>query len=479
MGFSSSSETSSDENHNQRPSQASVISLVVIISLTRIGHGLFMSLSGPTLLYLVDNVNGTVSQVSAMFTGRSAGFFVGTILFGLVKKRWPKYKPLTTIAVQIVIAGVLVLIVPWLTNLALLIVDTTIIGLMFGFFDAGLQSIYLQLWGEKGSRPYLQSFHFFFGVGAFLAPIISAPFLEMADQVSDDDTCPGTVDGVSVTTVSYNDTSSPTSPSPYEGLNPVSWTYIISGAYTIVIGVIMFVSAVLRIEDKIKTNHEASAESRREEPIRDVVWLFIPIMIYYFMAASVETVYQSYIYSIALCSGLQFSIRDATTLNTLFWIGFMVGRGSGIFYAKYFTPKTIIIFDLITTTLALIIMSIFGSYIAIVPWAVSIFYGLTVATLYSSGISWTSNVTNVSSTYILIFGAGNTVGVMTMSPLAGALFDMSPFNVIYHILAMSICNDLVFLWMMWIGRRHVKKLNISESKLNLAEDSEKNLKTRL
>lgn len=56
-----------------------------------------MSLSGPTLLYLVDNVNGTVSQVSAMFTGRSAGFFVGTILFGLVKKRWPKYKPLTTI----------------------------------------------------------------------------------------------------------------------------------------------------------------------------------------------------------------------------------------------------------------------------------------------------------------------------------------------------------------------------------------------
>ena len=32
--------------------------------------------------------------------------------------------------------------------------------------------MYLNLWGEKDSRPYLQSFHFAFGIGAVLAPII-------------------------------------------------------------------------------------------------------------------------------------------------------------------------------------------------------------------------------------------------------------------------------------------------------------------
>ena len=36
----------------------------------------------------------------------------------------------------------------------------------------GSQSMYLNLWGEKESRPYLQSFHFAFGIGAVLAPII-------------------------------------------------------------------------------------------------------------------------------------------------------------------------------------------------------------------------------------------------------------------------------------------------------------------
>ena len=46
------------------------------------------------------------------------------------------------------------------------------------------------------------------------------------------------------------------------------------------------------------------------------------------------------------------------------------------------------------------------------------------------GISWTSQITNVSGTYILVFGAGETIGTMAMLPLGGALFDLSPFYVV-------------------------------------------------
>ena len=60
-------------------------------------QGIFFSLSGPTLLYLTENVNATVGQVSSMFTGRSAGFFVGTIIFGIIKNRYKTHKPLTVI----------------------------------------------------------------------------------------------------------------------------------------------------------------------------------------------------------------------------------------------------------------------------------------------------------------------------------------------------------------------------------------------
>ena len=60
-------------------------------------QGIFFSLSGPTLLYLADNVNATVTQVSSMFTGRSVGFFVGNIIFGVIKNRYKNHKPLTII----------------------------------------------------------------------------------------------------------------------------------------------------------------------------------------------------------------------------------------------------------------------------------------------------------------------------------------------------------------------------------------------
>ena len=206
-------------------------------------------------------------------------------------------------------------------------------------------------------------------------------------------------------------TGEPTTIPPYEGLNPVAWTYIMSGGFTIVIGGVVLACALLRIEDKVRTNHGSTAEQRKEEPLRDVAVFFIPVALFFFTCASMEVVYQSYVYSIALCSGLSFSVScckllcrrsygilqcknallnndlhevvltnlftikefffradickrayrqiiikvtDAATLNTLFWVGFTVGRGSGIIYANFFTPTTIIIADLIGTTTAMV-----------------------------------------------------------------------------------------------------------------------------
>ena len=66
-------------------------------------------------------------------------------------------------------------------------------GLFAGFLDAGIQAILLQVWGPTKSRPLIQSFHFMYTIGAFLAPIIIAPFLEKANEDgSVEAPCPGT-----------------------------------------------------------------------------------------------------------------------------------------------------------------------------------------------------------------------------------------------------------------------------------------------
>ena len=66
-------------------------------------------------------------------------------------------------------------------------------GLFAGFLDAGIQAILLQVWGPTKSRPLIQSFHFMYTIGAFLAPIIIAPFIEKANEDgSVEAPCPGT-----------------------------------------------------------------------------------------------------------------------------------------------------------------------------------------------------------------------------------------------------------------------------------------------
>jgi len=49
-------------------------------------------MSGPTLLYLADNVGATVGQVSLTFTGRSIGLFVGSLAYGFIMNKFKNFK---------------------------------------------------------------------------------------------------------------------------------------------------------------------------------------------------------------------------------------------------------------------------------------------------------------------------------------------------------------------------------------------------
>ena len=67
------------------------------------------------------------------------------------------------------------------------------------------------------------------------------------------------------------------------------------------------------IEGKISGGQAASSQAGKnamddEEPLRDVLWLFTAVVFFYFAIASVEGVFQSYIYTVALCSRLNFSV---------------------------------------------------------------------------------------------------------------------------------------------------------------------------
>ncbi|XP_021924105.1 uncharacterized protein LOC110831913 isoform X2 [Zootermopsis nevadensis] len=63
------------------------------------------------------------------------------------------------------------------------------LGMTMGFLDTGGNVLCLDLWG-RNSGPFMQALHFSFGLGAFVAPLLAAPFLQPSTttvpfQVSD------------------------------------------------------------------------------------------------------------------------------------------------------------------------------------------------------------------------------------------------------------------------------------------------------
>lgn len=55
-------------------------------------------------------------------------------------------------------------------------------------------------------------------------------------------------------------------------------------------------------------NNGLPSEERQEEPLKDLVWVFLGVAAYYFFVVTVASVPYYFTYSIALCSRLEFTV---------------------------------------------------------------------------------------------------------------------------------------------------------------------------
>lgn len=142
---------------------------------------------------------------------------------------------------------------------------------------------------------------------------VATPFLEMADAQSDiENTCPSTNFELFYNSTDPLTTKSTYQTADYKEFNPIGWTYIMSGIFTTFTGLSMIFLDVFKVDKRIektkkKTVNEELSESS-EEPFKDVVWFFLPVLAFFFVVTSLELLFQSYIYSISLCSNLGFTV---------------------------------------------------------------------------------------------------------------------------------------------------------------------------
>src|SRR5512137_2325336 len=137
--------------------------------------GLSIGLVGPTLPSLANQTQTLVGDLGAVFTASAVGALLGTLLGSRVFDRVRGHRAL---GIAQLASAALIALYPVMPSAWLLLIVVVGKGLTDGFINTGANTLLVWTHKEKSS-PYMNALHFFFGLGAFLAPILVAQVIEI------------------------------------------------------------------------------------------------------------------------------------------------------------------------------------------------------------------------------------------------------------------------------------------------------------
>ena len=357
--------------------------------------GLTYAPLGPTLTNLANHTSVALDQISIIFSARGFGYLVGSVVGGRLYDSM-RGNPIV-IGTMILMAAMLAL-TPLISSLWLLVIVIFFLGAFQGTLDVGGNTLLVWVHGEDVS-PFMNAMHFFFGVGAFLSPIIVAQVLANSDQVH--------------------------------------WAF-----WSLSLLVLPVVLVMLGLPSPDSPNHQVEDEPAKGEanpqrnpgnPKPQNHRLVLPlIVLFFFMYVGAESGTSGWIATYAKAMG----IGDATLaayLTSAFWIAITAGRLLSIPLAAHMTPKGVLLLDLIGAVLSIGVPALWPRS-SIAVWAGTIGVGLFMASMFPTMVSFAERRLTVTGRVTSWYFVGGSLGGMTLPWVIGQLFEsFGPRIMIYGI----------------------------------------------
>jgi MFS transporter, FHS family, Na+ dependent glucose transporter 1 len=362
--------------------------------------GLGLGMAGPTLPSLADQTHTLLSEMGLVFLVGSLGYTLGTMISGPAFERLPSHR-LLGIA-QILVAGLIALI-PIVSRLELLLGVLLLKGIADGVINAGSNTLLIWTHREKVG-PYLNALHFFFGLGAFLAPFLVAQLLGLAGGYR--------------------------------------WAFWGVSLFAILAGL-----RVLLISETPRPPQTQSQVEAEVTPSRAHYPLVIVAALFLFFYVGAELAFGGWIYTYAITLKLA-DAAGAAYLNSGFWLSFTVGRLLSIPLAIRFKPTQVI------GVASLGGLAFLGLLISFpnsrnVLWIAVVALGFFMAPLWASGFNLASQSLNLTarlSSFILL---GDSFGGMVLPWLVGRVLGIiGPAALAYLVLGSLACNLVAFIGML-------------------------------
>lgn len=143
-----------------------------------LGIGIALATPGPTLSALAEQMDVSLLEVASLFSFRAGGYVAGGLAGDTLLKAAPSMSFAFFGPMAIASAGALAM--PSVTSLAVACGLFVFQGVSMGMLDTVGNVVIMNLWaGSKYQNAFVHAFHFFFGLGAALAPAAVGCLLEM------------------------------------------------------------------------------------------------------------------------------------------------------------------------------------------------------------------------------------------------------------------------------------------------------------
>lgn len=369
-----------------------------------VAFGLSSASMGPTLPGLAENVQTDLKSISLLFTARSLGYLLVSLQGG---RLYDKRRGNRVMAVALVGMAVLLALVPVLPKLWLLFLAILLTGCAEGALQIGGNTILVWIHGKRVA-PFLNALHFFFGVGAILAPII----------------------------VAWVALVNPTIHAAYWAL------------------ALLILPAAFRVFQLPSPAPQTASPEQAKAPVN--VRLVACIAVFFFLYLGAELGFGNWIFTYLVTLNLS----DETTaryVNSAFWGALTAGRLLAIPLATRFKPRLILFANLAGALLSIALILVWQqSFIAVCAGVIG--FGLSLASTFPTMFSYAERHLTITGQVTGWFLVGASAGAMFLPWLIGQLFESLGARVMMIIILIDLLAALLVFVMLILNSSRKENL---------------------
>ncbi len=354
-----------------------------------VGLGLVGASLGPTLPGLATNTGTQLSAISVLFTARALGYLGGSMFAGWV---YDRQRGNPVVGASILALALLMALVPFIPLLWVLIGILFVIGIAEGTMDVGVNTLIVWL-HRPNVGPVMNALHFFFGLGAFLSPLIVAQVILVSGGIQ--------------------------------------WAY-----WAIAILLAPLALWLFRLPSPVGSTTTTEADSGEV----DLLLTGLTVL-FLFVYVGVELSFSGWIYTYAI-EQTQFSPALAAYLNSGFWGSFTLGRLISIPLTARLRPRHLLLGELLLAIFCVGLILVWPTS-AVVLWIGVCGTGLAIASIFPITLTWAGRHMRMTGRITSWFFIGASIGAMFFPWFIGQFFENTGPSITMFTIMGSLVLDLV------------------------------------